>query len=168
MMVLVNQAYDTLMDPAKREHYDLTGEEKPLSSIDIEARNSILQLFGGLLSQGKINVPTRAKQIANQALAKIKHELTEHRRQYDILQKRRDEVSCTDEENLWVRLVDSTLEQARGQISLIERKQEIATRVTEMLQAYRSGVVESANTHSDLAAMATMFREAMKNRQTGF
>lgn len=165
-MVLVNKAYDTLMDPAKREHFNLTGEDKPLTDIDIEARNSILQLFGALLAQGRVNVPARATRAANTGMIEIKAELAEHKRKYEELQKRRDEVTCTDPENLWIRLVDSTLAQARGQIALIERKLEIANRVVEMLKAYRSGVVESAysqNTSgifSTLSEMGDMIRKA--------
>jgi len=163
-MVLVNKAYDTLMDPAKREHYDLTGEEKPLTSLDIEARNSILQMFGQLLTAGKVNVPARAMSIAKQALAKIKSELAEHKRKYEELQKRRDEVTCTDEENLWVRLIDTTLEQARGSIALIERKLEITNRVIEMLTAYRSGVVESSYSSASYEAL-TAVQSAMRSHK---
>lgn len=166
-MVLVNKAYDTLMDPAKREHYDLTGEEKPLTALDIEARNSILQMFGQLLTAGKINIPARATSIAKQALAKINAELAEHKRKYEELQKRRDEVTCTAEENLWARLIDATMESARGSIALIERKREITNRVIEMLAAYRSGVVDNIYAPVGSAGLAAeIFREAVRQAES--
>lgn len=168
-MVLVNKAYDTLMDPAKREHYDLTGEEKPLTSTDIEARNSILQLFGNLLTAGKVNVPAQATRIATQALSKIKAELAEHKKKYEELTKRRDEVTCTGEENLWARLIEATMESARASIVVVERKLEVTNRVLEMLKAYRSGVVESTyGGYGNFADMAGGFQDIVRaSRQRG-
>lgn len=170
MMVLANQAYDTLMDPAKREHYDLTGEEKPLSSIDIEARNSILQLFGSLISEGKINIPRRAVAINNQAAAKMRGELAHLKSELAEIEKRRDELTVTDGTNLWHNLIDSMIEQGRGKLASQEHKLAISKRVGEMLQAYRSGVTDSAHPPAmgfgDAAATLRAMKEAM--RQSGF
>lgn len=153
-MVLANKAYDTLMDPAKREHYDLTGEEKPISTLDIEARNSILQMFIQLASGGKVNIPAQAKRIATEATRKIQGEIALAQSCIETFRKRRDEVECTDGENLWHSLVDQQIAEWQVKIAAAEHKLAITKRVLELLQAYRSGVVEVRNTFNDAVALA--------------
>lgn len=143
MMVLVNKAHDTLMDPARREHYDLTGDEKPLTSIDIEARNSILQLFGALMQQGRINIPAAAMRNVTGLVSKWKAERDTEVRKLNGLEVRRNEVTSTEKENLWIVLIDSICAEQRGRIAAIENKIAIGTRASDMLKAYRSGVIEA-------------------------
>lgn len=153
-MVLANKAYDTLMDPAKREHYDLTGEEKPISTLDIEARNSILQMFAQLANAGKVNIPVHAKRIATEATAKIRLDVAQAHSCIDTFKRRRGEVECTDGENLWHMLVDQQIAEWIAKLAAAEHKIAITKRVLEMLQAYRSGVVEVRNNFNDAVALA--------------
>lgn len=147
-MVLVNKAYDTLMDLARREHYDLTGEDKPITPIDVEARNSILQLFADLfnrtLTSTRQNIPAAAKRIVHEGKARMSCKRNERLAFINKIEKRRDEVTVTaGEENLWTQLLDSQIVQVRGEIQLVEHNLAVTERALQMLEAYRSGVIET-------------------------
>lgn len=167
MMVLVNKAHDTLMDPAKREHYDLTGEDKPLTPIDVEAKNSILQLFAQLFQeslQTRFNIVARAKKIMREARAKVQHDRATEETFTLNLQKRRDEVTVAEgEENLWTQLIDSSLDTQKGKMQAFDHKLAVMKRAEEMMQAYRSGVIDAPPTMSGGA-----FDALRRLRTTGF
>lgn len=169
-MVLVNKAYDTLMDPAKREHYDLTGEEKPISTLDIEARNSILQMFAQLANAGKVNIPVHARRIATEATAKIRLDVAQAHSCIETFKKRRSEVECTDpeSENLWHMLVDQQIAAWTAKLAAAENKIAITKRVLEMLQAYRSGVVDSPIPQSYSRGGLADILNDVQRRQRGF
>lgn len=141
-MVLINKAHDTLMDPAKREHYDATGEDKPQTAIDIEARNSIMQCFGAYITQPGVNIPKRAVAALKEAKQKFAAEITKAKKELAALEKRRDEVQCDEPENLWKIFMDSVVQEANKSVTVAEHKVAIADRALEMMQAYRSDKVD--------------------------
>lgn len=142
-MVLVNRAHDTLMDPAKREHYDLTGEEKPQTAIDIEAKNTIIQAFARLWDQPG-NVPKRVVRALTELRGNFRAKVTDQHRKLKQIEARRDEVTTTDGENLWTGFIDSVLNETRNGIKKEERNSEIADRALEMMKAYRSDKKDEA------------------------
>jgi curved DNA-binding protein CbpA len=146
-MVLVNKAYDTLMDPAKREHYDLTGEDKPVTPIDVEAKNSLLSLFAQLFNDSrrtKFNIPNRARTVVSQVQVKKTRERAENVAFIEEVKRRRDEVTVAEgEENLWLQLLDSQIAEFQGKVAKNDHELAVTKRSLEMLAAYRSGVIDS-------------------------
>ncbi|HEY6925976.1 MAG TPA: DnaJ domain-containing protein [Steroidobacteraceae bacterium] len=50
-MVAINRAYETLSDPARRAHYDRTGQDQPPPPLDAKARTIIMQTFLVVMEQ---------------------------------------------------------------------------------------------------------------------
>lgn len=161
VMALVNIAHDTLMDPARREHYDRTGEEKPVNSIDIEARNGLLTLFMSYLQQEvRFNIPARAKRDLLEARAKIEGSHRDLLKQIAKLAARREEVTSEGEENLWTQLIDQATGQLQDKVTECTHKLAITARALEMIQAYRSGVIDAAP-QASFGPLSEMLRAQM-------
>jgi curved DNA-binding protein CbpA len=167
-MVLLNKAYDTLMDPAKREHYDLTGEEKPLSSIDVEARNSLLTLFTQLFNDSRrmrFNIPNRARHVVRKVQETKRRERAENLAFIEEVKNRRDEVTVTEgDENLWTQLLDSQIQGFQGKVAKNDHELAVTERSLEMLQAYRSGVIDSV----PMTVRDSLFEQLQTHKQRGF
>jgi curved DNA-binding protein CbpA len=142
-MALVNLAHDTLMDPRKREHYDLTGEEKPLTSDDIEARNGIIKLFMAHLVEGRTTNPVNSARRSLEAeVNQFTDQIKRGERASDRLRAYLPQVECSEPVSLWRDTIDAAVRQIESDLEKPRHTVTVLTRALEMLKAYRCEIVD--------------------------
>jgi len=139
-MVALNRAYDTLSDPTKRARYDQTGkEEAPQPSIDIQARQSIMQLFSkcmDALGDTDDHVEAVRFQVRGHQ-RQILDEIGKLRKVIQKLEKRRNRVRFKGEGiNFLADLLNQRIVQATAAISNMEEGSKVAERALEILKDF--------------------------------
>ena len=141
-MTKVNIAYKVLSDPAKRKHYDETGEDDAPSeaqSITEEATARLAALFDSFLEQGDatqdcIRAILQGMQIAIEAerreIKKFKHRLAELERKRKLVRRKKPGVDA------FAGVITLKLEKLSLEIAKRERYVKVLERVRELAAEY--------------------------------
>jgi len=134
LMAEVNRAYAVLSDPARRAEYDRTGSSVLPDSVEVEARNFLLQTFKSFLDNEDVLGATGRLFAENQSqLVKSQFE-TKNR--VARLQKKSGRVKSKTGENLFQLLLDEQIRNLDEALSKIERAIQVVGKCQEMLKDY--------------------------------
>jgi curved DNA-binding protein CbpA len=148
-MVAVNLAHDILSDPARRERYDLGGEDlPPTPPLELRARMQLGAAFMAVVqAPARQNIPAAARRQLAANKAQLHQQLREIGQLIERLQKRLADVEFQAREgdvNVFADQVHAMLGQLQQQQA--DRQDTIAAidRAFELLAAYKSGVIDTA------------------------
>jgi DnaJ-class molecular chaperone len=110
-MASVNVAYGILRDPAARERWDLTGDERPKTPLDVAARQVIMQMITQIFQQpGESDVQHVVAKSLRDNLSSMRQKLADCPRARGRIQRMRSRMKLKGENNFVDGLVTSTLE----------------------------------------------------------
>lgn len=148
-MVAVNIARDILTDPARRERFDLGGEDvPPTPPLELRARIQLAGAFMQVLQQPqRQNIPAAAKRLLTQTRANALAQKREMAQITERLRTRLKEVEfkgADGEPNVFADQVNAMLAQLTEQTRQRDETIEAIDRAQVLLANYRSGVMDSA------------------------
>lgn len=138
-MAAVNRAYDCLRDGQRRLSYDRTGQDKPRTPVELEARGLLSAAFADLLNRdieqdcmGHIERFLRSRRRA------IDTEQTSHRMTVRKLERRRDKIIAKSGQNLFQLLIDQQLQKLNANLDQMAHDMAVTDSALELLKNYES------------------------------
>lgn len=138
----VNGAYATLRDPAKRKHYDETGEDPKA----VPEKPTLEQLAATMLVKCMVRVLTQPGNIIDvlhQHMAEVRNGALAHisklEDEMEILTARRDKISVTEgKDNLIHMAIDSQLGGMRSELKTYQDNLPVLAAAAKLLHDYHS------------------------------
>lgn len=136
-MAEVNQAYEVLSNPERRQLYDSTGADRA-RPFDEEVRNVVLGAFADGLNKDAPDCLAHARDL----IEKQRRQIEAARREAVNAQKkyaaRREKISTKGDVNLFHLIIDRQLEQIAQSIGAMDREEEKFKAALELLKGYES------------------------------
>lgn len=119
-MAMVNVAYEILKDPNRRKHYNETGSERPILSMEQEIRNNMFQMFTDLLeAPGDIVELCKVNITGN--IERTEDKIIEKKGKIKYLKIRRKDVKTKKgKDNYFHSIVDARLADHKRQIEQLK------------------------------------------------
>jgi curved DNA-binding protein CbpA len=146
-MASVNMAREVLSDPERRAHYDRTGADNLGPTIETEAGDILLQLFGQAIESSDGNWLQEVSQMIQQHRSGLLQVQQQAQAKRARIVRRAGKIKVRDgAQNLVQMLLDSRLRELDAQLAKVERGLQIAKAAADMLAQYEGGEVEQAPT----------------------
>ncbi len=135
-MAAINYAYAVLSDAERRARYDATGDDSKPTSLEDEARKTLLNIFSGGLDVERINLVTFAHQQLDEAIVEAERVRTIAERKLLKLAKHRKAISTKAGDNLAHMLIDQQHAQQQSVIEQFGRAVDIFHEARKVLADY--------------------------------
>jgi len=144
-MVVVNRAYETLSDPAKRQRYDQTGQDAPQVPLDTQALEIIYQVIAQVMDQVGAEhdfVAHLDRELAGgctqltQQRGQLQGMITKYEKQMARIRRK------SAGENLVTRIWQQKIGERQAKLQECEHKLKCAARAREILADYESTPAE--------------------------
>lgn len=136
-MAQLNQAYKVLGNDERRAHYDETGDDDEVPTLEDQAVHKLQQVFEMLLGTPGDFIQAVRKTLL-QSLRELHKEMDGRQKMMLHLLQRRDSISVKQGENLVHALIDSQLQQARQRLARCTDGLAIAAHMQKLLDQYES------------------------------
>jgi len=137
-MQAVNKAWEVLGDPQKRAHFDATGQDQEGPTVDDEARNMLMHLFGAALDADVRDVLANVRQTLELARANLSKMQSDVKAKRERLVKRTGKVKAKTGENLVQMLIDQKCNDMAEAIQHMGRGLMVNQKAQEMLKDFES------------------------------
>jgi curved DNA-binding protein CbpA len=146
-MTRVNVAYDILSDPARRERFDLGGDDlPPTPPLELRARIQLAQAFQSVLQNPlRLNIVAGAKAFLHENKRKAQGNISGMRYMREHFEKRAADVefkSVNGEPNIFADQVALSIANLDAQLENTQGTVEAIGRALDMLAAYVSTMKE--------------------------
>lgn len=170
-MVAVNQAYDCLSDPGKREYYDLHGEDEPKrQTVEAQALHAIYQILMKLAEPAREEFNFVAAVITN--LSNNRYTISASESSLKALLKKTErQKTCIERKsegpNLLTQVFDQKISQIKAQIEGIPGALAVVDKALEIMKEYKNAAREDYGPQVRFSAFADrspLLDVLMKNR----
>lgn len=146
-MTRINVAYDILSDPARRERYDLGGEDiPPTPPLELRARIQLAMAFQQVLQRPeRVNIPKNAKIFLSEQMRAGRAQIAEMKQIQERFKARMSDVlfaGSPGEQNVFQDQANAALSDLQRRIDATGETVEAIARAIELLAAYSSTVSE--------------------------
>lgn len=173
-MVAINKAYETLSDPTKRSYYDAHAEEKPLTSIEHQAYQTLYSILLQAAEQADENfnfVDWMRGQMADNRRAVAGSEKKLRARVLKAQRQRKNIRAKKGKEDLLTRVFDQLIAQLEEKIAGIPEALAIADKAIEILQDYENAAMgpdySRFNQDTSMGLAAALFGQVLKGNYRG-
>lgn len=143
-MVLVNKAYECLSDPEKRAFYDVSGTDKPLTSLEQQARSILIQTAVQIAagSDARLNIVKAVAAKLREMMSQVASNISGMKVAKGRVAAHAALIECEDTENELKRAFLDQAANMETQVSAAEQGLEAIKKASELLKKYRSLVIE--------------------------
>lgn len=140
-MADLNRAYECLKDPARRQAYDQTGEDKPPPPLDVMIRDVLLECFNDIINKEvKRDLIGHATRLLGKLINDLENNQTAAKDKGKSFAKRREQikVKADGEPNLFHLVIDEKIRENDAMLSQIDFKLQAFKGAHDRLKNYES------------------------------
>lgn len=137
-MQMVNRANEVLGDPVRKAHYDATGADQLPPSIDLEAKNMLLNVLTQVMQQDGDWVSLAERALGEHQAMKAPQVKAQINARIAMLRKRSGKFKSKTDENLVQGLIDQQVRDLEATLLKIDHELKVVERARELLKSYES------------------------------
>lgn len=141
-MAAINHAFDILINPERRQHYDATGEDKRVTTLQDEAQNMILFAFQTALQEESHNPLACARSFVADNRARAEQQQQELTQRRAHVEAQRPRVSVQSGKNLFHSLIDQQVQALDRSLASFARGIQVCDLAAQLLEHYATTAPE--------------------------
>lgn len=140
-MAELNRAYTCLKDPARRQAYDLTGEDKPAPPLDVMIRDVLLECFNDIINKNvQRDLIGHATRLLSKLIQDLENNQSTEKGKGKSLARRREriKVKSDGEPNLFHLVIDEKIRENSAALAQIDFRLQAFKGAYDRLKNYES------------------------------
>jgi curved DNA-binding protein CbpA len=143
----IKLAYEVLSDPDRRKEYDTTGNFKPALDIQLQAKETLSQIFYSILPDfdpSKQNILEIIKLEITNGIITLNNNKTQCNVYIEKLELTKSKINIRNDlpDNLFGSFVDMQIQNKRNDLNHFDKRIEIANEMLKILENYTYGFAE--------------------------